>query len=193
LSALLRVSSAIDWVCRVVGRSVSWLVLAAVLVSAGNAIIRKAFDMGSNAWLELQWYLFGAVFLLAAAFTLQRNEHIRIDIVSGRFSKRTRDWMDLLGHLLFLMPFVLLMLWLLIPYVRNSVRIQEVSSNAGGLIVWPAKAMILAGFVLLFLQGISEVIKRVAVLTRVIEEPTPQHHAHPAVEDQIVLAGSKQP
>ncbi len=193
MRALLRVSSGVDWICAIVGRSVSWLVLAAVLVSAGNAVIRKAFDMSSNAWLELQWYLFGAVFLLAAAYTLQRNEHIRIDIASGRFSKRTRDWVDLACHLLFLLPFVLLMLWLLIPYVGNSVRIQEVSSNAGGLIIWPAKAMILAGFVLLFLQAISEVIKRVAVLAGAIEEPAPQHHAHPAVEDQIALSGSKNP
>lgn len=193
MSALLRVSSGIDWFCAIVGRAVSWLVLAAVLVSSANALIRKAFDMSSNAWLELQWYLFGAVFLLAAAYTLQRNEHIRIEIVSGRFSKRTRDWVELACHLLFLLPFVLLMLWLLVPYVGNSVRIQEVSSNAGGLIIWPAKAMILAGFVLLFLQTISEVIKRAAVLAGAIEEPTPQHHAHPAVEDQIALSGPKNP
>ena len=188
LTVLLRVSAAIDRFCTFIGRAVAWLVLAAVLVSAGNAIVRKTFDMSSNAWLELQWYLFGAVFMLAAAYTLQRNEHIRIDIVSGRISKRARDWIDLLGHFLFLMPFVLLMIWLLVPYARNSFRIQEVSSNAGGLIIWPAKAMILLGFGLLFLQGISEIIKRIAVMTGAIEDPTPQHHAHPAVERQTALA-----
>jgi TRAP-type mannitol/chloroaromatic compound transport system permease small subunit len=185
VSALLRISSAIDALTGFVGRAVSWLILAAVLVSAGNAVIRKAFDMSSNAWLELQWYLFGAVFLLAAAYTLQRNEHIRIDILSGRFSKRMRDWVDLICHAAFLMPFVVLMLWLLVPYVRNSVRIGEMSPNAGGLIIWPAKAMILAGFILLFLQGISEIIKRIAVLRGAIEEPNPQHQAHPAAEAQI--------
>lgn len=185
MRTLLFVSGAIDRLTVFVGRAVSWLVLAAVLVSAGNAVIRKALDMSSNAWLELQWYLFGAVFMLAAAYTLQLNEHIRIDIVSGRLSKRSRDWIDMAGHVLMLMPFVLLMLWLLVPYVRLSVRIQETSANAGGLIIWPAKAMILAGFVLLFLQGISEIIKRAAVLAGTIEDPTPQHHAHPAAEEQI--------
>jgi len=184
LTALLRLSAGIDWFCKVIGKGVAWLILAAVLVSAGNAVIRKAFDTSSNAWLELQWYLFGAVFLLGAAYTLQRNEHIRIDIVSAKLSKRGRDWIDLLGHLLFLLPFVLLMIWLLIPYVANSARIGEVSSNAGGLVIWPAKAMILAGFVLLLMQAISEVIKRAAVIAGAIDDPTPRHDAHPAVEQQ---------
>lgn len=193
MRGLLRLSSAIDATCAFVGRAVSWLVLAAVLVSAGNAVIRKVFDMSSNAWLELQWYLFGAVFLFAAAYTLQRNEHIRIDIVSGRLAKRTRDWIDLFGHLIMLMPLLVLMIWLLIPYVRNSVLIQEVSSNAGGLIIWPAKAMILAGFLLLFLQGVSEIIKRIAVISGAIEDPTPQHHAHPAAEHQVTQTPEARP
>ena len=188
MKILLKLSAAIDWLTVLAGKTVSWLILAAVLVSAGNAISRKAFDMSSNAWLELQWYLFGAVFMIAAAYTLQRNEHIRIDIVSGLLKKRTRDWIDLFGHVFFLMPFVLLMLWMLIPYVRRSFRTGEISGNASGLILWPAKAVILIGFLLLFIQAISEIIKRVAVLTGDLEEQEPDHHAHPAIGEQTTLS-----
>lgn len=187
MTALLRLSTIIDAVCAFIGRAVAWLVLAAVLVSAGNAVIRKAFDISSNAWLELQWYLFSAVFLLAAAYTLQRNEHIRIDVVSGRLGKRTRDWIDLLGHFFMLMPFVVLMIYEAVPYLRVSFRQQEMSSNAGGLIIWPAKALILAGFMLLFVQGVSEIIKRVAVMRGVIPDPAPDHHAPPQVEEMSAL------
>ncbi|MDQ3560544.1 MAG: TRAP transporter small permease subunit [Pseudomonadota bacterium] len=187
MTLLLRLSAIIDAVTAFVGRGVSWLVLAAVLVSAGNAVIRKAFDMSSNAWLELQWYLFSAVFLLAAAYTLQRNEHIRIDVVSGRLSKRARDWIDLFGHVFMLTPFVVLMIYGAIPYLRVSFRQQEMSANAGGLIIWPAKALILAGFVLLFLQGVSEIIKRVAVMRGIIADPAPDHHAPPQVEELLAL------
>jgi TRAP-type mannitol/chloroaromatic compound transport system permease small subunit len=185
---LLAVSRVIDAVTGFIGHHIRWLILAAVLVSATNAIIRKLFDISSNAWLELQWYLFGAVFMLAAAYTLQRNEHIRIDIVSGRLAKRTRDWIDLLGHTLMLMPFAILMLYYLVPYVRQSFRNQETSGNAGGLIIWPAKAILLAGFALLALQGVSEIIKRVAVMRGAIPDPTPEHHAHPIVEEQLATA-----
>jgi TRAP-type mannitol/chloroaromatic compound transport system permease small subunit len=187
LTLLLRLSAIIDAVTAFVGRGVSWLVLAAVLVSAGNAVIRKAFDMSSNAWLELQWYLFSAVFLLAAAYTLQRNEHIRIDVVSGRLSKRARDWIDLFGHVFMLTPFVVLMIYGAIPYLRVSFRQQEMSANAGGLIIWPAKALIVVGFVLLFLQGVSEIIKRVAVMRGIIADPAPDHHAPPQVEELLAL------
>jgi TRAP-type mannitol/chloroaromatic compound transport system permease small subunit len=183
---LLRFSAAVDRLTAFIGRSVAWLLLAAVLVSAANAVIRKAFDISSNAWLELQWYLFSAVFLLAAAYTLQRNEHIRIDIVSGLFSKRVREWIDLLGHLLMLLPFVILMLYEAIPFVRLSFRQQEFSPNVGGLILWPAKALIVAGFALLFLQGLSEIVKRVAVMRGIIAEPMPEHHAHPAAEEMLL-------
>jgi len=183
---LLRLSAAVDRLTAFIGRSVAWLLLAAVLVSAANAVIRKAFDISSNAWLELQWYLFSAVFLLAAAYTLQRNEHIRIDIVSGLFSKRVRDWIDLLGHLLMLLPFVILMLYETIPFVRLSFRQQEFSPNVGGLILWPAKALIVASFALLFLQGLSEIVKRVAVMRGIIAEPMPEHHAHPAAEEMLL-------
>ncbi|MCB1398871.1 MAG: TRAP transporter small permease subunit, partial [Rhodobacteraceae bacterium] len=159
MGGMLALSRAIDRVNELIGKSVSWLILIAVLVSATNAIIRKTLNTSSNAWLELQWYLYGAAFLLAAAYTLKQNEHIRIDIVYGAFSRRVQHWIDLLGHFLFLMPFVLVMLYLLFPYVMLSVRSGEVSTNSGGLIIWPAKALILAGFVLLFLQGVSEIIK----------------------------------
>jgi TRAP-type mannitol/chloroaromatic compound transport system permease small subunit len=188
--SLLRLSSAVDSFTAFIGRAVSWLVLAAVVVSAGNAIARKALDLSSNAWLELQWYLFGGVFMLAAAYTLQRNEHIRIDIIYGMLSKRVRDWIDLLGHLVMLMPFVILVILETIPFVERSLRQQEYSSNAGGLIVWPAKALVLAGFALLFLQGLSEIIKRIAVMRGIIAEPYPEHHGHPAAEE--MMAGEEQ-
>ena len=171
MHALLRLSAVIDRITAAIGHLVSWLVLAAVLISAGNAIVRKAFDTSSNAWLELQWYLFSAVFLLAAAYTLQRDEHIRIDVVSGLLPRRVRDWIDLLGHLFMLMPFVLLIIYHAIPFVLTSWHQNEQSSSAGGLIVWPAKALVLAGFGLLALQGISEIIKRVAIMRGIIPDP----------------------
>ena len=174
MGLLLALSRGIDRVTAVIGRSVSWLILLTVLISAGNAVARKAFSMSSNAWLELQWYLFGAVFLLAAAYTLQQNEHIRIDIFYGSRSKRTRDWIDLFGHLFFLLPFCCLMLWLLVPYVATSFRSGEHSQSAGGLVLWPAKALILAGLLLLTLQAVSEIIKRIAVMRDLIPEPNPQ-------------------
>jgi TRAP-type mannitol/chloroaromatic compound transport system permease small subunit len=161
---LLAIARRIDAVTAFIGKSVSWLVLAAVLVSAVNAIIRKAFDISSNAWLETQWYLFGAVFMLAAAWVLQVNAHVRIDALSSHFSQRTRNWIDLFGHVFFLMPLCVLMIWLSIPYFWESYIGNEISTNAGGLIVWPTKFFVLAGFVLLALQGISEIIKRVAIM-----------------------------
>jgi TRAP-type mannitol/chloroaromatic compound transport system permease small subunit len=182
MTALLRLSSAIDAVTAFIGRSVSWLILVAVLVSAGNAIIRKAFDTSSNAWLELQWYLYGAVFLLAAAYTLQRNEHVRIDIATSGLTKKTRDWIDLLGHIFFLMPFCILMVYLGWPFFWNSFQNGEISLNAGGLTIWPAKLLILASFVLLSAQGISEIIKRWAVIKGLIDDPTVQHELPAAVE-----------
>ena len=183
MNALLAVSRAIDRLTAFVGKSVAWLILASVLVSAVNAVVRKAFDLSSNAWLELQWYLFGAVFMLASAWTLQRNEHVRVDIVSGFFSRRVRNWIDFLGHLFILLPFAFLMVKLLVPYVILSYESQEYSPNAGGLILWPAKALLLAGFLLLLLQGISELIKRAAVLFCGMEDTTPLHKNHPSMED----------
>jgi TRAP-type mannitol/chloroaromatic compound transport system permease small subunit len=178
MTALLGISRLIDRITEIIGKSVSWLILVAVLVSAGNAIIRKIFNMSSNAWLEAQWYLFGAAFMLAAAYTLSQNEHIRIDVVYGKFSRRTQHWIDLFGHVFFLMPFVLLMTYYLVPYVLMSVRSQEGSSSAGGLIVWPAKAILLFGFVLLAFQGVSEIIKKVAIMNGQMDDPTPYVPTH---------------
>ncbi|MDO9418655.1 TRAP transporter small permease subunit [Pararhizobium sp.] len=180
---LLVISRSIDRVTEIIGKSVSWLILLAVLVSAGNAIIRKIFNMSSNAWLEAQWYLFGGAFMLAAAYTLSQNEHIRIDVVYAKFSRRTQHWIDLLGHILFLMPFVLLMLYYLVPYVLMSYRSQEGSSSAGGLIVWPAKAILLFGFLLLAFQGVSEIIKKIAIMTGDLEDPAPYVPTHAPLDD----------
>ncbi|MEL6201072.1 MAG: TRAP transporter small permease subunit [Pseudomonadota bacterium] len=184
MPALLRLSAFIDSITAFIGRSVSWLILIAVLVSAGNATIRKIFDTSSNAWLELQWYLYGAVFLLAAAYTLQRNEHVRIDVATSGLSKRTRDWIDLLGHIFFLMPFAALMVYLSWPFVMNSIAAGDISVNAGGLVLWPARMMVLLGFILLFAQGISEIIKRFAIIRGLIEDDaSTQHELPPLVEE----------
>ena len=189
MKPLLAVATAIDRVNGAIGRWVSWLILVAVLVSATNAIIRKTLNASSNAWLELQWYLFGAAFLLAAAHTLKENEHIRIDIVYGALPRRAQHWIDLLGHLLFLMPFSILMLWLLVPYVGRSMCLpyfipegrfclREMSTNAGGLVIWPAKALLLGGFLLLTIQGVSEIIKKVAIMTGALPDDSPFLTAH---------------
>jgi len=182
MAGLLALSRAIDRLNELIGRWVAWLILVSILVSAGNAIIRKAFNTSSNAWLEAQWYLFGAAFLLAAAYTLKQNEHIRIDIVYGMFSRRTQHWIDLLGHLFFLMPFVILMISYFVPYFLLSYRSGEVSSSAGGLIIWPAKLLLLVGFVLLGIQGISEIIKKIAIMRGDMEDPNPFISAHEAAE-----------
>ena len=182
MAGLLALSRLIDALNEFIGKWVGWLILAAILVSAVNAVIRKAFNMSSNAWLELQWYLFGAAFLLAAAYTLKQNEHIRIDIVYGAFSRRVQHWIDLLGHLFFLMPFVLLMVYYFVPYVSLSFRTGEMSTNAGGLILWPAKLMLLVGFSLLAIQGISEIIKKIAVMRGDMPDPNPYIAAHEAAE-----------
>ena len=182
MAALLALSRAIDRVNEVIGRWVAWLILLAVLISAANAIIRKTFNISSNAWLELQWYLFGAAFLLAAAYTLKQNEHIRIDVVYGMFSRRVQHWIDLLGHVFFLMPFTILMICYFVPYVSLSVRSGDMSSSAGGLILWPAKALLLIGFVQLGFQGISEIIKKIAVMRGDIDDPNPFISAHEQAE-----------
>jgi len=190
MTALLRLSSAIDAVTAFIGRSVSWLILVAVLVSAGNAIIRKLFDASSNAWLELQWYLYGAVFLLAAAYTLQRNEHVRIDIATSGLSKKTRDWIDLLGHIFFLLPFCFLMVYLGWPFFWNAFQNGETSLNAGGLTIWPAKLLILVSFILLTAQGFSEIIKRWAVIKGLIEDPTIPKDLPPVAQELEAVSGS---
>jgi len=182
MAGLLALSRLIDTVNEAIGKWVSWLILIAVLVSAGNAIVRKSFNMSSNAWLEAQWYLFGGAFLLAAAYTLKQNEHIRIDIVYGMFSRRTQHWIDLFGHVFFLMPFVILMTVYFSEYVELSYRTGEMSSSAGGLILWPAKALLLIGFIQLGCQGISEIIKKIAIMRGDMDDPTPFISAHEQAE-----------
>ena len=148
-----------------IAEAVSWALLVAVIICAGNALMRYIFNYSSNAWLEIQWYLYAAMFMLASAYTLRRDEHVRIDVIVGRLSKRTQVWIDLLGFLIFLLPICLLILWYGVPYALISIESGEMSSNAGGLIVWPAKILLPLGFALIILQAISEIIKRIAFLT----------------------------
>ncbi len=164
MSFLLSLSRFIDALNEKIGHAISWALLLAVIICTGNAVVRYLFNISSNGWLEIQWYLFAAIFLLATSYTLRRNEHVRIDVIVGRFSKRTQVWIDLLGFLLFLMPATLLILYYSVPYAWISIENQEVSSNAGGLIVWPAKLLIPVGFTFLILQGVSEIIKRIGYL-----------------------------
>ena len=172
MTALLSLSRLIDRLNTLVGRWVAWLVLAAVLISAANAIVRKAFNTSSNAFLEIQWYLFAAVFLLAAGYTMLRQEHVKIDVISGRFSKRTQVKIDIFGICVFLLPFVVVVINLSLPLVLRAYTMHEMSSNAGGLVRWPVFAMLPLGFFLLGLQGISELIKRVAFLQGRVPDPT---------------------
>lgn len=171
MNLLLALARGIDAVNTRIGKAAAWLILVAILVSATNAVIRKLFDISSNSWLELQWVLFAAVFLLCASWTLLDNEHIRIDIVSSRLSKRARDRIDIFGHVFFLLPFSILLLWTSWPFFIASFSINEQSLNAGGLPQWPAKFLVPLGFFFLTLQGISELIKRVAILTGRMEDP----------------------
>jgi TRAP-type mannitol/chloroaromatic compound transport system permease small subunit len=164
MNSLLRLSAAIDRLNEWIGKSVAWLGLAAVLVCTGNAVARYLFNTGSNAWLELQWYFNAAVFLLVAGYTLKRNEHVRIDVVSGRLSPRAQAWIDLIGGLVMLLPACLIIAWYSWPSLVNSWHIVEYSSDPGGLIRWPVRLLIPAAFGLLALQGVSEIIKRAAFL-----------------------------
>ena len=180
---LLSISRGIDWVNERVGRAVYWLVLIAVLISAGNAIVRKVFNMSSNAFLETQWYLFSAVFLLCAGFTLLRNEHVRIDVIAGRLTPRAQAWIDVFGTLFFLLPMAILFIYLSWPvFVRTYVH-HEISTNAGGLVIWPARLLVPIGFTLLSLQGLSELIKRIAFLTGKGPDPITRHDAHAAEKE----------
>jgi TRAP-type mannitol/chloroaromatic compound transport system permease small subunit len=170
MKALLKISRAIDAVNERVGRIVIWLVLAMALVSTVNALVRYVLNRSSNAWLELQWYLFAAVFLLCAGYTLLHNEHIRIDVLSSRLSARSRLWIDVIGTVLFLLPVSMFIVWLSWPVFVNAWVSNEMSSNAGGLVRWPARLLVPAGFLLLSLQGLSELIKRVAALKGLIPD-----------------------
>lgn len=168
----LRLSQAIDWVNSRLAKVANLLVLLACLVSAGNASMRYAFSMSSNAWLEIQWYMFAAIVLLGASYTLKANEHVRVDLFYGMLSDRGRLWVDIVGITVFLLPATALFAYLSWPLFKISWDLQEVSSNAGGLIRWPVKLVIPAGFALLTLQGLSELIKRIAMLRGVYDVDT---------------------
>ena len=175
MGPLLRLSSLIDAINERVGKAVYWLVLVAVIISAGNAIVRKLFNMSSNAFLEAQWYLFAAVFLLCSGYTLLRNEHVRIDVIAGRLSPRAQAWIDVFGTVFFLMPMALLLLWLSWPVFVRTYTHNEISTNAGGLVLWPARLLVPIGFTLLSLQGVSELIKRIAFLAGKGPDPIVRH------------------
>jgi TRAP-type mannitol/chloroaromatic compound transport system permease small subunit len=166
LGALLKLADLIDVLNERVGQSVKWLVLLVTLISAGNALMRYTLGVSSNAGLEIQWYLFGAVFLLAAGYTLKHNAHVRIDFIYGRLSKRGQAWLDVLGTLLFLLPFTVLIIWFSWGMFMLAWQSAEMSPDAGGLLRWPAKLLIPVGFVLLALQGLAELIKNAAVLVQ---------------------------
>src|SRR5690625_1816707 len=168
---LLACSAWIDKLNRTVGRSVAWLTLVVVLVSAINAVVRKVFNVSSNAWLELQWYLFGAIFLLASGYTFLRNEHVRVDVISQNFSRRVQIYIEIFGVLFFLLPAFSLVFWLSIPYFYKSLVMWELSSNTGGLIRWPVKLLIPVGFGLLILSGISHLIKCIGYLLGLAPDP----------------------
>ncbi|HMW23526.1 MAG TPA: TRAP transporter small permease subunit [Burkholderiaceae bacterium] len=183
MTALLQLSRWIDALTERIGRWTSWLVLAAVLISAANAIVRKAFNTSSNAYLEIQWYLFAGIFLLAAGYTLLRQEHVKIDVILGRFSRRTQVWVEILGTLFFLLPISIVVIDLSLPVVLKAYTSGEVSSNAGGLIRWPVYALLPVGFTLLGLQGVSELIKRLAFLQGLAEDPAKKLSSKSAEEE----------
>ncbi len=183
MRGLLAFSKLVDKFNTGVGWLMMWMILASTVISCVNAIVRKVFDVGSNAFLEVQWYLFAASFLLAAGYTLLNNEHVRIDVVSSRFTKRTQIWMDIVGFVVFLIPLCSAILWFSAPFFLNGLRSGEVSANAGGLILWPVYLMLPLGFAFLMLQAISELIKRFAFLQGLIDDPTAKKDAKSAEEE----------
>ena len=164
MTALLRFSGLVDALNEKVGLIASWLVLIACLISAGNAVMRYGFSISSNAWIEIQWYLFGGMVMLGASYTLRVNQHVRVDVLYSRYNNRTRLWVDLLGGVFFLLPMAVTIGWLSWPMFANSFLIGETSGNSGGLLRWPVKMLVPLGFLLLTLQGVSEIIKRAAAL-----------------------------
>jgi len=187
VTLLLKLSQLIDWLNERVGKGAFWLVLLMTVISAGNATVRFIFNYSSNGLLEIQWYLFAAVFILCSPYTLQKNEHVRIDVVSGKLSPRGQAVIDIIGTLFFLLPMVIAVLWLSLPLVADSIKINEMSANAGGLIRWPVKILLPIGFTLLALQGISELIKRVAFLAGLIADPNSKA-AGPTPEEELAAA-----
>ena len=187
MTLLLKLSQLIDWLNERVARGAFWLVLVMTIISAGNAVVRFIFNYSSNGLLEIQWYLFAAIFLLCSPYTLQKNEHVRIDVLSGKLSPRGLAVIDIIGSLFFLLPMVILILWLSLPLVADSIKINEMSANAGGLLRWPVKIILPIGFTLLALQGISELIKRIAFLAGMIDDPNAKGHA-PTPEEELAAA-----
>ena len=190
MNALLKLSRLIDALTERIGKAVLWLVLIVVLVSAANAIMRYTIHYSSNAFLEIQWYLFGVIFLFSSGYTLLRNEHVRIDLISSKFSKRGQVWIDIFGILFFLMPMAVVIMLLSWPVFMHAFESQEMSNSAGGLIVWPARLMIPVGFLLLILQAISELIKRVGFLQGLCPDPCEKHSTLTA-EEELALAIKK--
>jgi TRAP-type mannitol/chloroaromatic compound transport system permease small subunit len=187
VTLLLKLSQLIDWLTERVGKGAFWLVLIMTLISAANAVIRFAFNYSSNGLLEIQWYLFAAVFLLCSPYTLQKNEHVRIDVLSGKLSPRGLAVIDIIGTLFFLLPMVVLVLWLSLPLIAESYKINEHSANAGGLLRWPVKILLPIGFTLLALQGVSELIKRIAFLAGMIDDPSEKKKG-PTPEEELAAA-----
>jgi TRAP-type mannitol/chloroaromatic compound transport system permease small subunit len=188
----LSVSRAIDKLNEKIATLVGYALLAAVVICTGNALVRYILNTSSNGWLEIQWYLFAAMFMLASSHTLKRDEHVRIDVIAGRFSKRTQVWIDLFGFVFFLMPISLVILYYGVPFALLSIQSQEMSSNAGGLIVWPAKLLVPLGFLLLVLQGVSEIIKRIAFLNGKLDASAfSKHVATPEEEIAAIKAANK--
>lgn len=188
MSALLQLSRLIDRFSEWLGRNVAWLVLAAVLISAINASVRKAFNTSSNAYLEIQWYLFSAVVLLAAGYTLLRQEHVKIDVILGRFSRRTQVKVEIFGLIAFLMPFVIAVVHHVMPLVLNAYNTHEMSENAGGLVRWPVYALVPVGFTLLGIQAVSEIIKRIAFLQGLIDDPGKKKQQEKSAEEELAEA-----
>ena len=176
MQGVLGISRSIDRLSEMIGKSVMWLIFIAIIISATNAVVRKAFNMSSNAWLEAQWYLFAGVVMLGAAYTLNRNQHVRVDLVYGSVSPRTRLWIDVFGIIFFLLPGMLLLTWMTWPFFWDAFIRDEGSPNAGGLLRWPMKLMLPLGFALVSIQGLSELVKRIAAL-RGIEDPATAHLA----------------
>jgi TRAP-type mannitol/chloroaromatic compound transport system permease small subunit len=184
VDALLAFSRAVDRLSEIVGKTVMWLILIVVIISAGNAVFRYLFDWSSNSLLEIQWYLFSAIFLLMAGYVLKKNEHIRIDVIAGRTSARTQNWIDVFGFVVFLLPMVILIMWLSWPVFTNAWTSGENSPNPGGLIRWPVRLLMPVGFFLLLLQGLSELFKRIAFLTGKGPNPLDKVKA-PSAEEQL--------
>jgi TRAP-type mannitol/chloroaromatic compound transport system permease small subunit len=188
LKALLPATRVVDAITTWIGRRVAWLILAAVVVSAANATVRKIFDTSSNSWLELQWVLFSIVFLLCSPWTLLANEHIRIDIVNNMLPKWLRSTIDAIGHAFFLLPLTIIMVVTGIPFFLRSIEINEQSGNAGGLPQWPSKALIMVAFALLFIQGVSELAKRIAVMRGLIPDPHASQRSSLEVEAEEIIS-----